>query len=62
MADADPQSLLAELPLYVVQAREHALLGAYDVSLQYYERAASCATRYMRHRAEGGERARGVRL
>lgn len=60
--DVDPSQLLAELPIFVVHAREHALLGAYDVSLSYYERAASCATRYLRHLVEGGERTRWARL
>ena len=54
--------LLKEIPVYVQQAREYALLGGYSSSLTYFERALSTVTRLMRHLSDGGERARWTRV
>ena len=55
----DPsEEALRELALTVSQAREYALLGAYDVSLTYFERAASAVTRAARFVADTDERTR----
>jgi hypothetical protein len=37
-------------------AREHAVLGAYDIALQYYERASSAVGRHLRVLVDTAER------
>jgi katanin p60 ATPase-containing subunit A1 len=55
----DPsESAVRELALTVSHAREYALLGAYSVSLSYFERATQAVTRAARFVADTEERTR----
>ncbi len=57
MADAGSSSdVLSHLPDDVSMAREYALLGAYDVALQYFDRAARTVDRFLRTLADTHER------
>ena len=60
-ASPTPSDIIRELPAFVAHAREYALLGAYEVSLDYFDRAAACVARYMRYLVDSDERVRWSR-
>ena len=62
MSESAVDDALRELPTTVSQAREYALLGAYDVSLSYFDRATSSLQRASRFVADADERARWSRV
>lgn len=43
-------------------AREYALLGAYDISVQYYDRTLSSCTKYLRTLVDTQERNRWTKV
>jgi hypothetical protein len=50
--------LLRDIPEDVAMAREYAVLGAYDVALQYYDRAAGNVSRVLRAIVDSNDRGR----
>ncbi len=54
----DASEVLGGMPDDVAMAREYAVLGAYDVALQFYDRALSSVARYMRTIVDTADRNR----
>jgi hypothetical protein len=56
MSDGGGADVLRDVPEDVTMAREHAVLGAYDIALQYYERASGSVGRHLRLLVDTQER------
>ncbi len=58
----DASDVLKDIPDDVAMAREYAILGAYDVALQFYDRANSSVVRHLRALVDTADRNRWTKV